>query len=198
MEWNKQFEIIEKLSIGDSVIVYKENDISISVTRPLKTFKGYDINKNFQIFINEGDRSFRPNHLRVFIDLNLRTRCRPDLKKNLLNAFDNIFYKKNPNEEIKDLVKEDFEHCLNPITVTAILSQLFIMEQEYNYHKVSMFEPPTLFYQGWVRQFLDSTKEIDNLCMSVCRFQPPTVKYTNQDNQKHKSYNNNKTPLWYL
>lgn len=198
MKWDELFNIVKDLEIGHSYKIYEENGFLIKIIIPIRDFKGYDIKKNFQIFIKEGEREFRPNHLRVFIDLNLRIRCRPDLKEELLIAFDNIFYKNDPIIEIEKLSKEKFEHCLNPITSTAILSQLFIMEQEYNYHKESMFEPPTLFYQGWIRQFLDSTKEIDNLCMSVCRFQPPAVKYTRLDNKRHKAFIYKKPPLWYL
>ena len=78
------------------------------------------------------------------------------------------------------------------------IAQLFIIEQEYGYDKESRFEPPTLFLQGWIREFIDSPKEIDNLCMSVCNRQPPKAKYVNLENKKDKKHTSNLKPLWYM
>src|SRR3990167_10738080 len=168
------FNIVRELSFDNKQTVFKRGNIEIQLLRPSKLsvrFKAYDPKKNFQIWLKEGEREFRPNHLRVMIDLNLRTRSRQDLKKKLLTIFDNIFYGKDPNEEIKLLGKEKFDHFLNSLMIIANLAQLFIIEQEFNYERESNFEPKTLFFQGWIREFIDSPKEIDNLCMSVCNGQ---------------------------
>jgi len=122
----------------------------------------------------------------VIIDLNLRVRSRPDLKSALLTAFDNIFYGNDPDKEIKRLENEKFDHFLNPLPIIANLSQLFILEQEYSYNRESHFDPPALFYQGWVRQAIDDTKEIDNIVMSIANRQPPPAKYTFLENKKQK------------
>ena len=164
------FKIIKELSFDTNKIVYKNNDLEIYLFRPSKLskrFEGYDVKKNFQIWLKEGERTFRPNHLRVMIDLNLRVRSRADLKKKLLLAFDNIFYGADPEKELKELSKENFEHFLNDLIVIGILSQLFIIEQEYGYHRESKFDPPTLFFQGWIREFIDNPKEIDNLVCCI-------------------------------
>ncbi len=191
-------KIIKDLEVEKPKILFDKNGTQIYIIRPKKEYKGYDVTKNFQIFLKDKRIEFRPNHLRVMIDLNLRIRSRPDLKSKLLIAFDNIFLGNDPFIEIKELKSEKFEHYLNDLEIIAQLSQLFILEQELNYNKESKFEPPTLFYQGWIRQFLDNTKEIDNLCMSVCKGQPPQAKYTFQDNKKNKKYNVNAKKQWYL
>ncbi|MDD3085210.1 MAG: hypothetical protein PHU32_04985 [Candidatus ainarchaeum sp.] len=198
MNSKEMTDIINKLEIEKSKTILNKNGTQIYLIRPSKTYKSYDPKKNFQIFLKEDNREFRPNHLRVMIDLNLRIRARPDLKNKLLIAFDNIFLGKDPLLEVKPFSKEKFEHYLNDIEVIAQLSQLFILEQELNYDKPSKFDPPTMFYQGWIRQFIDNTKEIDNLCMSVCNRQPPQAKYTHQNNKKHKKYNKDAKELWYL
>jgi len=136
--------------------------------------------------------------LRVLIDLNLRIRSNPELKNKLLLAFDNIFYGKDPEQELINLEKEKFEHFLNPIIVIGILTQLLLIEQEYGYCRESKFDPPTLFFQGWIREFIDSPKEIDNMCMSVASGQPPKTKYVNLENNKDKKHKNNLKPLWYM
>ena len=75
---------------------------------------------------------------------------------------------------------------------------MFIIEQEYAYAKESKFGPSALFFQGWVREFIHSPKEIDNLCMSVCRGQPPQARYTFKENKKNKKFEENLKPLWYI
>lgn len=203
MKYENTFEVVKKLPFDErKVICTDSSGVEVSLLRPSKLPKRlknkYDINKNFQIWLKEGEREFRPNHMRLFIDLNLRVRSRPDLKEKLLTIFDKIFYGKDPNEEIKRVEKEDFDHYLNSLKIIANLAQLFIIEQEFNYNKESKFEPPTLFLQGWIREFIDSPKEIDNMCMSVARFQPPKVQYTNKENKKHKKYQEDRKDLWYL
>lgn len=200
------FKIVKELPFDKLETLYTEGNLSVQILRPSKLpprFKDYDLKKNFQIWLREDQkndkfRAFRPNHLRVLIDLNLRVRSRPDLKKALLTAFDNIFYGMDPKEAIKPLKNERFDHFLNLIEVTGNLSQLFLIEQEYCYHKESNFDPLTLFYQGWVREFIDSPKEIDNMCMSVSNRQPPWVKYTYKEDKNHKKYEKNRQSLWYL
>mgnify|MGYP001564792545 CR=1 FL=1 len=201
MDKSAVFELVKNLSFDMNKIVYKEGDTEVYILRPSKLsdrFKDYDINKNFQIWLRDDKREFRPNHLRVMIDLNLRIRSRSDLKKQLLLAFDNIFYGEDPEKELKELSKENFEHFLNPLIIIGYCAQLFIIEQEYCYHKESKYKPPALFFQGWVRQFIDSPKEIDNMCMSVCSGNTPLIKYTFKEDKKHKKYIQKLNPLWYL
>lgn len=198
---SKVFRIVKKLPLDKKRIIYKKGDLEVFIYRPSelsKRFKGYNVKKNFQIWLKEGERKFRPNHLRVFIDLNLRVRSQPKLKKELLTAFDNIFYGRDPEKELKALANKRFEHYLNPIVAVGVMSQLFIIEQEYCYNKKSMFNPPTLFYQGWIREFIDNPKEIDNLTMSVAHGQPPAIKYVDKENKKSKKYINDLELLWYI
>jgi len=201
MNKEAMFKIVRELEVDNKKTIFKKGNTEIQLYRPSKLsarFKDYDVKKNFQIWLKEGEREFRPNHLRVMIDLNLRTRSRADLKNELLVAFDNIFYGKDPEEELSKLSEEKFEHYLNDLIAIGILSQLFIIEQEHGYYKESKFEPPTLFFQGWIREFIDSPKEIDNLCMSVCNGQPPKANYVNLENKKSKKYNSTLKELWYI
>jgi len=196
------FKMIKELAFDTKKTVYKKGNIEIQLFRPSKLsarFRDYDVKRNFQIWLKEDKREFRPNHMRVFIDLNLRVRSRPDLKKELLIAFDNIFYGKDPEKELSKLSKEKFEHYLNNLIIIGILAQLFIIEQEYGYHKESKFDPPTLFFQGWIREFIDSPKEIDNLSMSVAKNQPPKANYVNEENKKSSKWRiKEPSPAWYI
>ena len=202
MNYESMLQKIKGLPFDKELTVCKKEGVELFVNRPSKLskrFKNYDIKKNFQIWLREGERLFRPNHLRVMMDLNLRVRSRPDLKRKLAVVFDNVFYGKDPDIEIKSLEQEKFEHFLNPMRIVANLSQLFVIEQAYNYYKKSKFDPSTLFYQGWLRQAIDNTREIDNLCMSIGKaIQPPPPKYTALENKKDKRFTKDLKPLWYL
>ena len=201
---NEMLEIIKNLEFDKKKHLFDVSNIQVYLTRPSKLSKkfeekGYDPKRNFQIWMQEGTRDFRPNHLRVFIDLNLRIRNKPEYKKELLIAFDDIFYGKDPKDALTKLQNVNFNHFLNPILLIGYLSQLFIIEQEYGYtsYRESNYDPSSLFYQGWVRQFIDSPREIDIMCMSVCRFQPPKAVYINKENKKSKKHTPNLKPLWY-
>src|SRR5690554_108641 len=124
MRYEEVFKIIKTLQFDKEKTIIEENGVRLFVFRPSKLskrFSRYDRSKNFQIWLIEKERKFRPNHLRVMIDLNLRARSRPDLKKNLALAFDNIFYGKDPDEEVSKLASEKFEHFLNPLKIIANL-----------------------------------------------------------------------------
>lgn len=201
MIYSDLLEIIKNLPYDKEKIIFEDDGTILYILRPLKLskrFKNYDPKRNFQIWLKEKERNFKPNHLRVFIDLNLRVRSRPDLKRQLLIAVDKIFYGEDPSVAVKDLENEKFDHYLNSIKTIASLSQLFIAEQEYGYAKESNYDPSTLFYQGWVRQCIAEGDEIDNSTMSIASFRPPMAKYTYLENKKNKMYEPKFKNLWYL
>ena len=201
MKFDETFDVVKGLSFETKHEIVQLDGISLWIFRPSvppPRFKNYDPERNFQIWLSEGRREFKPNHLRVFIDLNLRVRSRPELKEKLLIAFDDIFYKKGVDKSIEAIKDENFEHYLNPLEIVANLSQLFIIEQLWGYHNESKYDPASLFYQGWVRQCLDNTKEIDNLIMSVANRQPPLSRYTSKEDKNHKNFVKDLEQLWYL
>lgn len=200
LDYNKTFKIIKNIEIWETKSILKREYFEIYVVRPEKEFKNYDLDKNFQIFLKLPNwREFRPNHLIAMIDLNLRIRSNPEQKENLLNLFDNIFYKKDYSFYLEELSNITFDHFLYDIEIISALYVLFLIEQDYNYPDwKSNYNPKTLFLHWWIRQFISDWKEIDNLVMSVCRWQPPMVKYTCQDDFNHKKYNKDRKNLWYL
>src|SRR3989338_7493324 len=122
MDKQTMFGIVKNLEFDKKTTIF-DNGLQILLVRPSKLskkFKDYDVKKNFQIWLKEGEREFRPNHLRVMMDLNLRVRSRPDLKRELLIAFDNIFYGEDPEKELLKLSNEEFENYLNDLLVIGI------------------------------------------------------------------------------
>lgn len=175
-----------------AILIYRPSTLSVR-------FKNYDVNTNFQIFLRIGnDRPFRPNHLRLLIDLKLRARELPQAREELLIAFDKIFYGEEPLDAIKPLTHIRFTQYINPIDITAMLAQLFIIEQDIGYGNKSTFDPPSLYIHGWIRTFIESEQEIDQVVYRICRNTPPAVKYTCQDNKNHPKYNPDAPLLWYV
>lgn len=201
MTYDEMKKIVLDLPFNTMTEVYNNGEQAILIYRPSilsERFKNYDVNTNFQVFLKIGDdEPFRPNHLRLLIDLKLRVRELPQAKKELLNAFDKIFYGEGPLDTIKSLTYH-FTQYINPIDITAILAQLFIIEQDIGYGGKSKFDPPSLYIHGWIRTFIDADKEIDQLVYRICRNTPPAVKYTCQDNKNHPKFNSNAPKLWYI
>lgn len=202
MKYNDMKKIVLELSFDTMTEVYSNGVQSILIYRPSilsERFKNYDVNTNFQIFLKIGDdKPFRPNHLRLLIDLKLRAREIPQAREELLIAFDKIFYGEDPLQAIKPLTYIRFTQFINPIDITGILAQLFIIEQDIGYGGRSTFDPPSLYIHGWIRTFIESEQEIDQIVYRICRNTPPAVKYTCQDNKNHIKYNPDAELLWYL
>jgi hypothetical protein len=131
------------------------------------------------------------------LDLKLRSRELPETVNDLLLTFDEIFYGADPLEAVKRVKNINYTQFINPIDITTVLAQLFIIEQNIGYGARSTFNPPSLYIHGWIRIFIASEQEIDQIVYRICRNTPPAVKYTCQDNKNHKNYNENAKPLWY-
>ena len=202
MNYEELKEFVYSVPFDLMTEVYRQNDVVLSVFRPTKLSKrfiNYDVNKNFQIFLQEGtEKEFRPNHLRMFIDLKLRVMEHPDLKEELLEAFDRIFYGEDPCTAIATVKKNNYTLCLNSLDVIAHLAQLFLLEQNEGFGRKSKYSPPSLYLQGWIRAFLNEPSAIDDLLKALTRNNPPKVKYTKNDDRNHKDFDSSAESLWYL
>lgn len=201
MTYDKLKEVVLDLPFDTMTEIYNNGEQSLLIYRPSKLsvrFKDYDVNTNFQIFLQIGnEKPFRPNHLRLLLDLKLRSRELPQAKETLLLAFDKIFYGEDPICAIKSASHIRFTQYINPLDITAVLAQLFIIEQDIGYGGKSTFDPPSLYIHGWIRTFIESEQEIDQIVYRICRNTPPAVKYTCQDNKNHSKYNLEAEYLWY-
>lgn len=201
MQYDKMLDKILTLPFDTMTEVYANDTQKVLVFRPSTLsarFKDYDVNTNFQIFLQIGNgKPFRPNHLRLLLDLKLRSREIPATVNDLLLTFDEIFYGADPLEAVKHIENINYTQFINPIDITAVLAQLFIIEQNIGYGGKSTFNPPALYIQGWIRTFIASEQEIDQIVYRICRNTPPAVKYTCQDNKNHKKHSKNAQPLWY-
>ena len=67
------------------VILVDDNGVELSIYRPTKVPKGlrqeYDSKKNFQIWLKDENNHFKPNHLRLMIDLDFSVDIRDVLEE---------------------------------------------------------------------------------------------------------------------
>ena len=165
MKYDDMLNFVLKLPFDTMTEVYNNSEQSILIFRPStlpKRFKDYDVNKNFQIFLKIRDeKPFRPNHLRLLIDLKLRARELPQYKEKLLVAFDKIFYGDEPLDAIQSLDNIHFTQYINPIDITAVLAQLFIIEQNIGYgNKSILTRQLSIFMDGYEPLLLPTKKLI--------------------------------------
>lgn len=202
MLYDELLNVVIALPFDTPYEIYREGNISLFILRPSivsKRYKHYDINKNFQIFMQEGNnKPFKPNHLRTLISLNLWVRNNPSIRKCLSLAFDEIFYGADPFAAIKNLSNYDCINGLNSLGIIAHLTQCFYVEQDYSFASKSNFDPPSLYLHGWVRTFINSDTSLDNLLWRMCKNTPPTEGYTKLDNKLSRYYQDSPPELWYL
>lgn len=70
MELGRAFQIIRELPFDKEVVIFREGSTEIYVKRPSKLtarFKKYNPGRNFQVWLRDKKRNFKPNHLRVLI-----------------------------------------------------------------------------------------------------------------------------------
>jgi len=208
MEFHEVEKQIHKLKIGDKKVLYKCSDSSeIYVFRPaekttwLKNI--YDENLNFQIYLQPpGGYVFKPTHMRVLKSLYLNIENSQDCRDRVLLALENIFHGTCPNQCFEGISPVFFHEQLEPIDTDLYLSQLLMVEQEFNWGKYSPkhshFDPPYLFFMGYIRMVLVGEWKLGVILERVKQRKPPLEKFTSQDNKKHEDYNEKKETLWYL
>lgn len=202
MKYSDLEKIIIDLPYDKEKEIYSNNGQTLYVIRPKKLserFKEYDASKNIQIWLRiDGKKPFKPNHFRLLIDLYTRVRECPETKQTLLEVFDRIFYGEDPLDVMHLLDDYKFSQAINPIDIAVVLAQLFIAEQNVGFGKKSKYNPRSLYIQGWIRTFINADYEIDQVISGISYNRPPLIGYTKQDDKKHKDYNPNAKPLWYV
>ncbi|MEM3402237.1 MAG: hypothetical protein QXH08_03305 [Candidatus Hadarchaeales archaeon] len=197
-----KFETVEKkirkLGVGEEMELYtSENCSRIYVRKPEKVPKRL-VRKippelNFQIFLKIPEKEeFRPNHLRVLIDYHLKKKSRPELFRPLISSVEKIYAGEDPDILLKDFDTYNFPMQIDPLDITFYLTQLFMVEQKITWGEgsgqESNYDPPHLFFMGYLRMVFDDAQEIDKICWGAANRNPPQARYTKYDNKKGKEY----------
>ena len=178
MKYNDLLEIIKNLKIGESEELYKTDDSKIWIMRPeklgrsLKNKEKYDIKRNFQIFMKKGEeREFRPNHLRILIDLHLKLISNLEDSKIVFSSLEKIYSGGDPLEFKNELNGLKFKMQLDSALTNVCCSQLFMAEQDINYTHGKII-PPRSFLMGYIRFVKSGQENIDKILWNSIRHPP--------------------------
>ena len=178
MEYKQLLELIKNLKIGDSKNIYRVDNTDLWIFRPeklgrsLKSKDKYDIKTNFQIFMRgEDGKAFKPNHLRILLDLHLKLISNSELAEKLFSILEDIYNGKDPLEFKGELEKMRFKMQLDPPLVNVCCTQLFMAEQDINYTH-GKIQPPRSFLMGYIRFIKTKQENIDKILWSSIRHPP--------------------------
>lgn len=177
------FESLKKqilnMKLGERETVYKiDENTEIFVNKPLKVptklkqSKKYDPKKNFQIGLKKsGKKEFLPNHLRIMIDLQLKTEDNAEKAEILFNAIEDIYRGGDPTKYKEELSRLEFNGEIENSFTDLCLAQLFMLEQDINYG-FGKVQPPRSYLMGYIRIIRTGVEEIDKLLWSSTRHPP--------------------------
>jgi len=161
--------------------MYKARDGSeIYVLRPEKpgrTKQEYKI-FNLQIFLKKpGKKEFRPNHLRLLIDLYLKKISDPEKSEYIFSVIERIFNGEDPKNFINDVKNMRFKMQIDDVDINLYCAQLFMLEQDICYEK-SKYDPHRLFLMGYIRYVRSGEEEIDKIARGIAVGYPPPPRFT--------------------
>jgi len=179
MDMKNLIKTINEVEMGNKLSIYTHENSEIFIFKPteipshLKRRDNYDPKKNFQIFLNlPNQEPFRPNHLRILLDLYLKKTSDATKADKLFNSFEEIYDKKDPLNFIDDIKDFDFRMQIDNAILNLLSGQLFMVEQEINY-TFGKVQPPRAFMMGYIRLIRDTDLEIDKLLWRATRNPPP-------------------------
>ncbi|MBI2663657.1 hypothetical protein HYX15_03970 [Candidatus Woesearchaeota archaeon] len=178
MDYKELLKIIIDLKIGENKNIYRIDNTDLWIHRPeklgrsLKSKEKYEIKTNFQIFMRgQNGKAFKPNHLRILIDLHLKLISNPNSAKKLFDILEDIYNGKDPLEFKNDLSKMNFKMQLDSALINVCCAQLFMAEQDINYTK-GKIQPPRSFLMGYIRFIKAGQENIDKILWSSIRHPP--------------------------
>lgn len=178
MEFEKLKEIIASLKMNESKTVYELDDgVKLFLHRPEKLGrslkrKTYDPKKNFQIFMKKPEhKDFKPNHLRVLLDLHLKRDSDPKNAEKIFDVIEKIYQGADPLNFKSILTNLKFRMFLDSPLVNVCCAQLFMAEQDVNYTD-GKIQPPRAFMMGYIRMIRTGEFEIDKLLWNSIRHAP--------------------------
>ena len=182
MDYKSLLEIINNLKIGESKNIYRVDNVDLWIYRPeklgssLKSKEKYDVKTNFQIFMRGEDGiAFKPNHLRILLDLHLKLVSNFDDAEQLFLILEKIYNGGDPLKFKEKLSKMDFKMQLDPALINVCCAQLFMSEQDINYTKGKV-QPPRAYLMGYIRLIKTKRENIDKVLWNSIRH-PPRIEF---------------------
>lgn len=178
MLYKELLETINNVRIEERKNIYREDNTDLWIYRPeklgrsLKSKEKYDVKTNFQIFMRDKNGvAFKPNHLRILLDLHLKLISNPDSARELFYILEEVYNGRDPLEFKNELDKMKFRMQLDTALINVCCAQLFMSEQDINYTKGKV-QPPRSYLMGYIRQIKLGQENIDKLLWNSIRHPP--------------------------
>lgn len=187
------YDKVISLPFETSESIIKENGVEVYILRPEKPSpnlkQSYNKNDNFQVWLRIEDKRSEPEHKDYFDDLYSRVRSNSHLIEKYDSLFENIFYGGDPVVLSREIQEDLLDGVSYNLIICAVCAQLFIIEQDVNRKNNSLYNPPSLFFMGYLRSVLDLNTNYELLLTNSFKdgrhFSVlPNIKYTYIDNSK--------------
>lgn len=181
--------ILRELKKGERRTVYKSRrGVEVSATRTDKICP-HDFAVGLLI---PGRDEFYPTHVRLLFDLYLKGLDNREKAHKLYCAIEEIYDDADPLN-LDEIKKLEFKMQLDEPEVNVYLSQLLMIEQEFNYGpngcKKGKVEPPREFLMRFIRWVASGEDEIDKIITNAVRNWPPPVRYKKRLSNSYKQVN---------
>jgi hypothetical protein len=130
---------------------------------------------------------FNPTHVRLLIDLHLKTISDNQKATNLFEAFEAVYEGMDCIPIARSFEKVRFPMQLDGADVNLLYAQLLMIEQDFNYgpgKKKSSYDPARGFLMSFIRWVASQRTQIDRIITAAVRnFPPPREFGTKQSGQ---------------
>lgn len=180
MEMSQLSKQIIVLKEGEHKCIYEsKNKVKVTVTQTGK-FSKHDYAVGL-IISNQPE--FYPSHIRLLIDLYVKSESNFDGFKKLHNALEDVFEGSDPVDFVSNLHDIDFPMQLDEAEVNLYIAQLLMIEQDFNFGpdapKKSKLDPPREYLMRFLRWITSKDSQIDRIIFAAAgRKYPAPKKYS--------------------
>ena len=171
---------LKALGEGEHKVIYESRkNVKVTVTQTGK-FSDHDYAVGL---ILPGQSEFYPTHIRLLIDLYIKSESNFNGFKSLHNVIEDVFEGSDPISHIDKLHNIDFPMHLDESEVNLYIAQLLMIEQDFNFGpdapRKSKLDPPRKYLMMFLRWVASRDTQIDRIIFAAAgRKYPAPKKYS--------------------
>lgn len=174
---NLAVPLLMALHPGERRVMYKlARGIEVTATRTDRISEN-----DFAVGLNIiGRPEFYPTHVRLLIDLHLKSTSNEEGALKLLAALESVYKGEDPFPLAEKVGNLTFPMQLDGPDVNLFYAQLLMIEQDFNYgpgKKSSSFDPPRGFLMAFIRWVMSKENQIDKVITAAVRNYPPPKRF---------------------
>lgn len=165
------------LHLHERRVMYKlASGIEVTATRTDRISEN-----DFAVGLNiTGRPEFYPTHVRLLIDLHLKSTSNEKGALKILAALESVYEGDDPLLLVEKVSSLTFPMQLDGPDVNLLYAQLLMIEQDFNYgpgKKASSFDPPRGFLMAFIRWVMSGEDQIDKVITAAVRNYPPPKRF---------------------